>query len=370
MIRKAHLTLEAVYERDIDLLLVEELRASHAFQRLFLDALARSQAAQHLLPPAYAVPTVHVKHSVSRDDSDGLVPARFGETDIEVVFSWREDGSGVTSERCIQLLIENKIAAQFRPDQPERYRAFARRTHEEIKTRSAFTLLVAPKGYLKTAPGAAIFDARISYEEVEEHLRARAAENVGTELGDRLVYRADITAQAVASYRRGFVSIPHAAVTTFWRSYYGIATSHAPELRMKAPRVAGQARRNRWIDFPPDILVSSAQGVPMWPAGARHNIKHKLREGLVDLHLSRWGEREEEAHALVDPLLDTGMTLRRAHGSMAVSCAVPAIDPEQPPEPQAEAIRAGLDAALALKAWYGRCAAQLILPSIDEPQGS
>lgn len=82
-----------VYERDMDLLIAEEISCSKQFLHLFLDVLGIQDA---------SVDNVHL----SKSDEDG-------ETDITVVLDIAGKKHG--------LLIEDKIDATAQPDQAGRY---------------------------------------------------------------------------------------------------------------------------------------------------------------------------------------------------------------------------------------------------------
>ncbi|WP_288928765.1 PD-(D/E)XK nuclease family protein [uncultured Maritimibacter sp.] len=107
-------------ERDFDLLLIEEL----AFNPEFCAEFAKRFSVE---APAVA----HIRHSVHENFGD----MAWGETDIFVRF---EDGT--------TLLIENKVSAQFQPDQAARYRARAK-VHS-VSGKTAKTVLIAPGAYL------------------------------------------------------------------------------------------------------------------------------------------------------------------------------------------------------------------------------
>lgn len=146
--------LAFVLERDVDLLLVEELSCSDAFREFFANTV---------LPGVDLVGANWViRHSVNRP---GLLP---GETDIEVTI----EGDALPGQ--IRLLIENKVDAGFQPEQVARYLHEARRVLEAGDCWLAKTCLVAPSGYLESRNDAAAFDVSLAYETIAEHLSGRA----------------------------------------------------------------------------------------------------------------------------------------------------------------------------------------------------
>src|SRR5262245_25450683 len=93
------LRLESVDERDIDLLLLEELEVSEPFRRWFWSSCGLGY------PEHCAM--AGVWHSISHP--------KFGESDLIVLVC---DGAGPATA----LLVENKVDAPPQPDQATRYR--------------------------------------------------------------------------------------------------------------------------------------------------------------------------------------------------------------------------------------------------------
>lgn len=100
-----------ICERDIDLLLVEELRCSRAFQEWLLERIG---AAQPRGRPVEIV-DVDVKHSVSTSGAGS------GESDVVARFQ-----IGSQEPKEVRAYIENKIDADSQKSQAGRYRDRAR----------------------------------------------------------------------------------------------------------------------------------------------------------------------------------------------------------------------------------------------------
>jgi hypothetical protein len=150
------LTLSHVTERDVDLVLVEELRASSEFTALVIRRALAGTGAPVERPPT----ETRVQHSLTRSGEAS------GETDVALRVKWGQESALVH--------IENKIDAPFQERQPERYAEEAARAVSDGEARYATTLLVAPGEYLEATEEGAKFDATLSYEEVSRHLSARA----------------------------------------------------------------------------------------------------------------------------------------------------------------------------------------------------
>ncbi|MBM3331330.1 hypothetical protein FJY68_05680 [candidate division WOR-3 bacterium] len=156
------LTLESVTERDVDLLLVEELKCSEGFREWFLSQLALALGRA----PWQRLSSFRVRHSVSG------VGKHAGETDVEVSFA--------AAGTRVLVLVENKLDAPFQPDQAQRYVLRARELVEQHKYDEALPVLLAPSGYIGSTSTSEEFDAAISYEDVMKYLRGQASGSGGT----------------------------------------------------------------------------------------------------------------------------------------------------------------------------------------------
>lgn len=126
-------------ERDFDRLFIEEL----AFREGFFDEFSRRIGFEPR-------PIKAIKHSVHENFGGNAK----GETDILVEL---EDGAA--------LLIENKLSADFQPNQAERYQA--RAEHHGKDGAEVKTVLIAPLAYLNAVPNGA-WDLTCSYAEIAE----------------------------------------------------------------------------------------------------------------------------------------------------------------------------------------------------------
>lgn len=331
------LTLESVSERDIDLLLIEELKCSEGFREWFLSHLA--MALGHA--PWRGLSSYRVRHSVTG------VGKHTGETDVEVSF----DASGTR----VLVLVENKVDAPFQLDQPSRYSHRAKELVEQGKYDEALTLLFAPSGYLGSASACEEFDAAISYEDVMEYLKELATGS--GELALRNRHRLEMLMQAVERWRRGYTAVTDAALTKFWADYYGLALAEAPLLKMERP--GNKPLNSTWVSF--NRSIPRLLGLPLC------ELWHKWPCGRVDLQFPGLAAKHDAVAPIIEPLLEPGMTLRQASKSLAVSIEVPTLDGTAKFQPQREAASQGLAAALRLRAWYAEHAAGLtkaLKPSI------
>lgn len=176
-------------ERDFDRLFIEEL----AFREGFFDAFARRIGFK-------SRPIKAIKHSVYENFGGDA----WGETDILVEFM---DGAA--------LLIENKLSADFQPDQAERYQA--RAEHHAKGGAEVKTILIAPLVYLNAA-NKMDWDMTCSYAEIAECIgapdtRSKWRQSLFLEAGNRA---ARVQTLAASSKARKSASAELFAFKTAW----------------------------------------------------------------------------------------------------------------------------------------------------------
>ncbi|MBZ9774021.1 PD-(D/E)XK nuclease family protein [Mesorhizobium sp. CO1-1-8] len=235
--------LPRLYERDIDVLLQEELIFNEGVRRLFSTALELDETFQVLACRLSVV-----------DAS--------GETDVLATIS-------VGSRRGF-LLVENKIDASFQPRQPERYRE---RTANLVTSGEscevAFCALIAPKNYIREEHADfAHFDAIVSYEDLAAAIEALEE--------PRSRHRATLLRRAVDQARHSYVLVEAPAVTSLWQRIYEIASSEYPTLEMKRPNDKGS--NSSWVIFkgslPPKVTIDwkikkATVDLSFWPGALK-----------------------------------------------------------------------------------------------------
>jgi hypothetical protein len=215
-------------ERDIDILLAEELRVNAEFGKWVMDRFAVSH---DLIFPA-AMTNV----SVVDDGSEADVIATFA----------------TNSGRIHRLFIENKIDAILMPEQLERY---VRRAEAEVRLEkiSSFSILFfTPSRYFKTKLPDRV--KQLSFEE--------AARALGSQEDLRLRYRASLLMKALpirtSAVRDAQVSATDPYIKEFWDRVYSMVEREFPGFFLHktryprsvyfAPETPGQASYLR-IDF-------------------------------------------------------------------------------------------------------------------------
>lgn len=289
-----------IRERDLDLLLIEELYASPSFwnwlvRHLNLDSL---QGARF----------VSACHSVKTE---------LGESDVEIEFT--------ANGRRGMLMVENKIDASFQKDQSVRYVQRAKRKARD-GYHSAQTVLLAPKKY--SGGHCCGFDRTISYEDLLDWFGAEK------QLGERRTYKLALLNAAI---RKGSASgdgkHPHSVA--FFREYWKLAEQLAPELRM--------------IDTPRDggFLYFRPANCPR-----RMKLMHRITHGYVDLQIRAMGARVDELRTVIQKLLPLDFEVRRAGRSAAIGLKVPQLIRHDSFEPQRSRAITGIQQLKHVWEWF------------------
>lgn len=295
-----------IHERDIDLLLVVELASTP----LLCDWL--------------------VNRALGRDVSGVVlkrvargIPSSNGESDLRI-----EVDLGQAATAC--LLVENKIAASFQPDQAARYAERARQERASGAWSVVVTVLLASRGYL--GDGSHGFDCTIAYEDLLDALTEALSPGARTEVVTGLV------ASAIRKAREGYDRVVDGPVTSFWASYWDTCCREFPDLRMPTP--GGRPSKSSFVRFslPPQAL--------------RAQVIHKLTQGAVDLQFSGCHAAVLQRH--VGAALGDGMRVLGRGKSAAVRLDVPMCNAGRPFAEQVEAVRAGMMAAHRLAAWVAQ----------------
>jgi hypothetical protein len=229
-------------------------------------------------------------------------------------------------------MIENKVNAGLQPLQAERY--FNRGAeYTALGLCAAFhTVIVAPSRYFGSSEAHKGFGNRVTYEQILAWFEEQ------TYLGERRNYKIALLRSAIDKGTLGYQPEEDAPTTSFWRSYWELALTHAPELEMAEPR--SKPSGSGFIHFRPLVL----------PRGV--DIVHKFHFGYVDLHLRGMGKRLNEVRAALGPCFETGMTLEPAAKSAAIRIGVPQLNASRSMAQQEDAAIVGIEAAKRLLAWF------------------
>lgn len=290
------LPVEAIQERDIDLILLEELSTDVTFAEWFVRELQ--------LP-------VLTSLNGSWKSMSGI---GLGETDI--LFSY------FSGDRKIFVLIENKIDASFQDLQFERYEKRASAYVSKGECHEAYSVLFAPEKYCNTQSD---FDNFISYESVSGRLEFTGSK--------RNKFKSELLKIAIEKLRRGYRPINSPDVQRFWLAYYQFKEASYPSLLMKKPGIV--PLNSDW----PQLTDPRLKGV---------TFVHKLRQGNVDANFA--GFPEELAYKIKE-VLPQGAVLQKHNKTFSIRIFSGKIDRTQEFDPQLEAVRKGLDNIQFLRDW-------------------
>jgi hypothetical protein len=270
--------IEAVQERDMDLLLLEELIVSAEFRGWIVEQITGEKIKEFM----------GAWHSICDSKS---------EFDIVVLFL-SESGTRYA------IFIEDKIGAMAQKDQPQRY---ANRGHEGIvkKEWDVFkTCIVAPKRYLEINKEAKEYDSQLSYEELGAWFLKANSERYG--------FKNKMIKEAIEQNRRGYTKIHDEKTTDFHRKYHQYAKENYPELEMKEPLSSpiGQS----WIYFHPRRLKKKME------------IVHKGAWGFVDLQIAGHGEKIDYIEKILNPFMKEDMEIVKTGKSASLRIIVPKVD--------------------------------------------
>ena len=192
-------------ERDIDILLVEEIKTSEDFQRWLANNL-------NFTDSIISCEVLHSKRCTRNRR----------EIDIHVKIKSEQHKNPVI------ILIENKLDAEEQPDQAESYREELEKYKKDSSI--AHMALICPSSYkLEHSLFSSKFDAVICYEDIINFLKSRA-ENVTGEVLLRLQFRIKLLEQALNKHRRGYTQILNEKIGSFNQSYVALLKKLAPDI--------------------------------------------------------------------------------------------------------------------------------------------
>lgn len=226
-------TLEAVYERDIDLLLIEEFLSKLQFIQLFLRGSD--------LPIPVNCENIKAYHSYTDE---------YGEVDIRVDYQFENEN--------ITLWIENKIDALFQDKQIERYKE-----RKQKISRKSYIILVAPKDYIQSNNH---FDHTISYEQLIPYF---------DQLGHRGKYKSEILEIARKKLREGYTPVNDDVSLNFKHYYYQVCQSF-PKIEMELPTVS--PKNSTWVK----LQHINHKDLTIW---------HKINNHRIDIEIPDTQER-------------------------------------------------------------------------------
>lgn len=192
--------VEAIRERDIDLILLEELSTDVSFCQWFVQELN--------LP------------SFTKTDGAWISISDFGLGETGIVFSY------FSGNKKIVLLIENKLDASFQEEQYDRYAKRAKEYKFREMCDDAYSILTAPNQYCQNQND---FESFISYEAISQRFISTGSK--------RNLFKSQLLTIAIEKLRRGYQPIHSQLEQKFWIEYWKYKEEHYPNFRMKKPGI-------------------------------------------------------------------------------------------------------------------------------------
>jgi len=322
------LTLTHATERDIDLLLIEELQCSPEFVKWLVG---------------HVTSTVFERSSVAH--SKRRIHNR-REIDITLTI---EGPTGNTV-----CLIENKLDTQEQPRQAESYKEEANALVAEGRAKAVHTILICPREYAAAASSfARKFDHVIAYEDVADFFSFRASQVFG-ELRARLLHRRSLMDQATTKARRGYEAVGLIDIDRFLEKYVSMLREEAITLEPGPSMLKnGRPGESRTMIFAPSEL-------PKWSFLPQTRLVHQLREANANINFYGWGDCFNEiAGEIAQDLKNTGYrfipTVNKrvgGRGGLMIVANTPAVDSLASFDEQREAIVEGARITARLKNWF------------------
>ena len=233
--------VESIRERDVDLILLEELSTNNSFCDWFIRELD--------------LPILTSVNGAWRSIS------AFGLGETDILFSYN------SNNKKVFILIENKLDIAFQNEQFNRYIQRLNKYLIKKDCDDAFAILIAPKLYCENQND---FENYLTYETISERLKF-----YGTK---RNLFKSNLLQIATEKLRRGYQPVNSISVQNFWHQYWQHKEEKSPTLIMKKP----------------DIVPHNSD----WPMLYDHRLKnvvfyHKLGQGNTDATFKGFPEEIE-----------------------------------------------------------------------------
>lgn len=265
--------MEKVFERDIDLLMINKFCNDKNILNYFCSKVGINN---------YQLE--NIQHSVINEN---------GESDITIILS-----NGINK---VAFLIEDKIDAIAMPNQRTRYDMRGNSGVQNKVYSNFYVFIIAPKDYLITNIEAQKYENKVSYEDLIELLNYD-------------IYAKSLLEQAIEEKKKGYIIIENENVTRFWENYYKYIEDNY--LMLNINRVNGPR--------------GSAACWPIFNTQIKEiKIRHKSDRGYMDLEFPKMAEKYFDFYDLVKKVLDADMTVHKTGKSVSIRLLVPKLDFKQ-----------------------------------------
>lgn len=330
-------------ERDMDLLVLEEMQVSAPFRTWLVGKLYNNSRKIHRFLGAWHTP------------SNGALGS------VDILFLFEE----LSGRKCA-ILIENKIDQPKQDLQAQRYFEFGEKGLEEKTWDEYLTCLFSPEAYFANLEPSEYFSSYLSYEELENWFAHASRGNNGI-VEERANYKRLLVREAIeqgiviqkkppkagqpqkaakSDYRvfpggvfnlpKGYREAEDTILGKFWNDYQAFADQYFPELGMKKP--TGSASEAGWVEFAPEAFPRDIK------------IIHKMPQGYMDLSFGM------SSLAMIQPpyqpYLEADMSFKDSGKAAVIRINLPPLDPQQTFAGQQEMIGFALQKAQKLYQLY------------------
>lgn len=327
-------TLTHATERDIDLLLVEELFASSNFVAWMLGRAK--------LPSQ--VRSWKVLHSKRRTRS---------RREIDIYL----EAETIDGEQ-VALLVENKLDATEQPDQAESYREELDAIADRFLHRAV--VIVCPQAYAEQhSDFTSKFDACVTYEALAGFFCNRCG--LVEPEGARMRFRADLIEQAIKKGRRGYIPVPNPVIGTFNENYVRLLEELAPEI-VPGPSMLKLGNPDESVSMIYDAKRSLAfLDADVRPSRFAHELGKgsETRSNYVAVVFPGWGQAlpvlrevlERDTAAVGATFSAKVPTKVRPRPGLVMSWQTEPVNNQASFEDQRDVIARGIQTARALQSW-------------------
>lgn len=262
--------LNSIFERDIDLLIIEEFKCNSKFAQLFTSKSGISSD--------------YIKCTAHHSQYD-----RFGESDIILVLDYPYG-------KKIGILIEDKINAPSRESQSMRYNMRADGLLKDNNFNECYVFLVAPSRYIKEHKNDpnSNYDLTISYEEICDFFK---------NLGDkRSLYKMELFLKAIdKKEKKGYNA--DLQVSKFWNDLRDFCYNYHPDLEIIG-KTKTHGTNSCWPEFRTSI------------AGSK--VVYKSDRGYIDLQINNFGDRTIELRSKLSQYIQNDMKVIKTDNSASI----------------------------------------------------
>jgi hypothetical protein len=296
----------SINERDLDLLIVEQLHTSQLFVKWLTDELgltgARFDRALH------------------------SVVAEHGETDVLVFFKM--------GSKRVAVMIEDKIGAAFQPQQAERYHLRGQALCSTGQADHYMSVLCAPSAYLRGVGDA--WTQHLAVEKIAEFfhhtkefgwewraamLQAAAGKSGRARAVDEAPKSQVFT--FLAGFKSDYAQIVNSLYPQFYastqtgrdREYYLSAPSLPKGIRLKHAFFKGQVSlifEKQWAELAARLILNLPEAADFQKFGAETHIRLPTEVLDPDLPLAQQTDVVQQAMTQLDVLLALALTVARS----------------------------------------------------------